>query len=259
MKIKPEDYPIIAGTRAPIIQPFAEQHLDGSEFKDEYWAAYRALRACDKHRIVRNTILDHLAKHRKIIDQLTPLAGEAKIEPCWYMFHSYTIGVARCAPDLVFVCVAARNIIFAAGGVFTDADYKAGNNVRYDLGIHGANDFNTEESAAIIAMAVFMAVALPTFLEFAELETVTLSGKPNEAKRAKIGDEKYLNLMDVPVEIIDSRWFRKISRDEEFGVSGHFRLQPYGPGRTQRKLIYINDFIKKGYHREAKKHPDSDD
>lgn len=49
--------------------------------------------------------------------------------------------------------------------------------------------------------------------------------------------------------IFDSKWYTEISNDEAFQVSGHFRLQPYGDG--SRRLIWINEFTKKGYHRKA--------
>ncbi len=47
----------------------------------------------------------------------------------------------------------------------------------------------------------------------------------------------------------DSKWYTEICNNNDFIVSGHFRLQPYGDG--SRRLIYINEFIKHGYHRKA--------
>ena len=47
----------------------------------------------------------------------------------------------------------------------------------------------------------------------------------------------------------DSKWYTEISNDESFKVSGHFRLQPYGDGT--KRLIWINEFTKNGYHRKA--------
>ena len=47
----------------------------------------------------------------------------------------------------------------------------------------------------------------------------------------------------------DSKWYTEISNDESFQVSGHFRLQPYGDGT--KRLIWINEFTKNGYHRKA--------
>lgn len=49
--------------------------------------------------------------------------------------------------------------------------------------------------------------------------------------------------------MFDSKWYTEISNDESFQVSGHFRLQPYGDG--SRRLIWINEFTKNGYHRKA--------
>jgi len=89
------------------------------------------------------------------------------------------------------------------------------------------------------------------FLEFSELETITL--KPN----MKIGTKKegrYLNESKSDVVIVDSTWNRIIIKVGEFGVQGHLRWQPYGGvGSTKRKLIYIKEYTKEGYTRNAKK------
>lgn len=89
------------------------------------------------------------------------------------------------------------------------------------------------------------------FLEFSELETVTL--QPN----VKIGTKKqglYLNDSKSNVVIVDSTWNRIIIKVGEFGVQGHFRWQSYGGiGSSKRKLIYIKDYLKEGYTRNAKK------
>ena len=47
----------------------------------------------------------------------------------------------------------------------------------------------------------------------------------------------------------DSKWYTEICNNNDFKVSGHFRLQPYSDG--SRKLIFINEFVKHGYHRKA--------
>lgn len=90
-----------------------------------------------------------------------------------------------------------------------------------------------------------------TFLEFSELETVTL--KPN-GKTGTKKEGKYLNDSKADVTIVDSTWNKTVIRIGEFGVSGHLRLQPTNNGR---KLIYIKEYVKKGYVRNAKK--DNDD
>lgn len=90
---------------------------------------------------------------------------------------------------------------------------------------------------------------LITFLEFSDLETVTL--KPN-AKMGTKREGKYVNESKLDVTIVDSTWNKTIVRVGEFGVSGHLRLQPVGLGRNDRKLIYISEYHKKGYVRKAK-------
>lgn len=47
----------------------------------------------------------------------------------------------------------------------------------------------------------------------------------------------------------DSKWYTEICNNNDFKVSGHFRLQPYGDG--SRRLIFIKEFVKHGYHRKA--------
>lgn len=47
----------------------------------------------------------------------------------------------------------------------------------------------------------------------------------------------------------DSRWYTELHNDNDFLVSGHFRLQPYADG--VRRLIWIDEFTKHGYHRKA--------
>lgn len=50
--------------------------------------------------------------------------------------------------------------------------------------------------------------------------------------------------------VVDSTWDEEITVDNPFVVRGHFRLQPYKDGP---KLIYIDSFWKKGYHRRSGK------
>ncbi len=86
---------------------------------------------------------------------------------------------------------------------------------------------------------------------FAEIETSIIDS--SKSKKVVLSGEKYLNENAVPVKIINSNWFTTIIRSEGFGVRGHFRLQPCGEGRNERKLIWIKDFVKNGYTRIAGK------
>lgn len=95
-------------------------------------------------------------------------------------------------------------------------------------------------------------LATIAFKQYAEIETLHIGGR-KYPKRGKIQDEKYLNDSKHQVNVLDSRWFRETIRTEGFQVSGHFRLQACGPNHSERKLIYIKDFMKQGYHRRARK------
>jgi hypothetical protein len=86
------------------------------------------------------------------------------------------------------------------------------------------------------------------FIKHVELETKII--KP-ESKEWHIGT-KYLNETKNKIEILDSTWFTTIVRSEGFNVRGHFRMQPCGKDRAERKLIWISDFEKEGYTREAR-------
>ncbi len=66
---------------------------------------------------------------------------------------------------------------------------------------------------------------------------------------------KFINELDVPVTIINSKWNITSIRTEGFPVSGHFRLQPTGPERKITKMIWINPFEKKGYVRKSPSNP----
>ena len=47
----------------------------------------------------------------------------------------------------------------------------------------------------------------------------------------------------------DSKWYTEVCNNNDFIVSGHFRFQNYSDG--SRKLIWINEYTKHGYHRKA--------
>ncbi len=84
--------------------------------------------------------------------------------------------------------------------------------------------------------------------QWAEVElgkrTTTTKKEVKINKKTQIVTEAGLDYYEF-----DSKWYTKISNDESFQVSGHFRLQPYGDGT--RRLIWINEFTKNGYHRKA--------
>jgi hypothetical protein len=91
------------------------------------------------------------------------------------------------------------------------------------------------------------------FYNFTETETQIIHGKDTgKQRRIKLNDEKFVNDSKNEIEIIDLTYFTKIIRIDEFGVSGHFKVQHYGIGNSESKIIYIDKYQKNGYIREAK-------
>ena len=91
------------------------------------------------------------------------------------------------------------------------------------------------------------------FKHYAKVETVHV--KPKEKVRDPNSRERHFNETDIPINILDCRWFNNIIRDEPFGVRGHFRLQPKKDeaGKWIKEMIYIKPFIKSGYNLKARK------
>ena len=95
--------------------------------------------------------------------------------------------------------------------------------------------------------------AILLFKKYASVELETIqAGKKKEVKGVERG--KVVNDMGIDITMLDSTWFREIIRNEGFKVRGHFRLQPCKNenGEWTRKIIYIEEFEKHGYHRRAK-------
>jgi hypothetical protein len=97
---------------------------------------------------------------------------------------------------------------------------------------------------------IFTTLVIP-FLKFAETEVKIINASTGHKVISR--GEKYVTDVKHDIEIIDSSWFTELIRTEGFGVSGHFRLQPYGLGNQLRRLQWINPFEKHGYHKLAKK------
>lgn len=103
----------------------------------------------------------------------------------------------------------------------------------------------------VLNVALSAILSAELFINFAEVETKVM--KPN----AQIWDERmvnaiYNNKTRNNITVIDSTWYTNLVSSGAFNVRGHFRLQPCGPNNSKRKLTWINEFQKEGYHRKAK-------
>lgn len=66
--------------------------------------------------------------------------------------------------------------------------------------------------------------------------------------------DKIKNESGQEVIVLDSRWFRKIVNDNNIFVRGFFRLQnkKNERGEWYKELIFVDSYIRHGYHRDAK-------
>ena len=90
------------------------------------------------------------------------------------------------------------------------------------------------------------------FCHFADVDVKFVARPGSREARRQSGDkDAYVNDTHLNVRHLTAHYYTTICRDESFGVRGHFRMQPFGTGRSERKLIYISPFTKNGYHRRA--------
>lgn len=102
-------------------------------------------------------------------------------------------------------------------------------------------------------IAVYLAVK-----KYVKVETViipqgiytALEGTPLEYVEKK----KVINQTGQEVIVMDSRWFRKIVNDNDIYVRGFWRMQnkKNSEGEWYKELIFVDPFIRHGYHRNAK-------
>lgn len=109
----------------------------------------------------------------------------------------------------------------------------------------GHKDFS--ESFEDISVSTLLPILI--FLDTVEMQEKVV--KANTKQRGISKKSGHTNLSEFDVAIITSAYFTKIYVEGGFEVSGHWRMQPCGPGMQDRKLIYINPFVKDGYTRRA--------
>lgn len=112
--------------------------------------------------------------------------------------------------------------------------------------------FDSPTKNMAINYAMFSSfLILLAFLQYADTEKVYIE---NGQTKSLTRGESVKNSSGMKIKYYDSRWIREIIRTEGFKVRGHFRMQPYKiNGEWSKKLIYINEFEKHGYHRRALK------
>ena len=90
------------------------------------------------------------------------------------------------------------------------------------------------------------------FIHLAKVYDVT---KISQEDNSVSFSERIKNKAKSNIEVIriDTNYDRNVTVINPFSVTGHFRNQPCGAERKETKLIYIDQFMKTGYTREATK------
>lgn len=116
----------------------------------------------------------------------------------------------------------------------------------YDTASNLSQDRDRKAKELELCIQAFM------FIKFAKIIDVTRISedgvKRSFAERRKGGKKNELDVIRI-----DTHYDQNMKVINPFSVSGHFREQPIGKDRKEYKTIYIDSFMKTGYHRKATK------
>lgn len=108
------------------------------------------------------------------------------------------------------------------------------------------SDYNKKHNETRLCLQAFI------FIHFAKVMDTTRISQDNDFR--SFSDRlKNRPLTQSNIIRVDTRYDETLNVINPFSVKGHYRNQPCGTGRTETKLIYIDDFMKKGYTRLATK------
>ena len=97
----------------------------------------------------------------------------------------------------------------------------------------GSNNFDNVGASLITFVKNFV-----LFCHFADID-VKIVARPGsrEARKQAADKEAFVNDTHFCVRHLTANYYTTICRDESFPVRGHFRMQPFGAGHADRKLI----------------------
>lgn len=93
--------------------------------------------------------------------------------------------------------------------------------------------------------------------KYVKVETVVVPAygtiKMNQAVPDYKFKDKIQNVSGQEVIVMDSRWFRRIVNDNDVFVRGFFRFQnkKNEKGEWYKELIFVDSYVRHGYHRKA--------
>lgn len=112
-----------------------------------------------------------------------------------------------------------------------------------------------QQKLAFIAGFVATYVAVKRYVKVETIvipqgKFIAIEGTPLEY----IEKKKVLNQSGQEVIVMDSKWFRKIINNNDIYVRGFFRMQNKKDenGKWYKELIFVDSFVRHGYHRNAK-------
>lgn len=188
---------------------------------------------------------------KKTFDKITPLMDEEGLleslhEDCCLIWNDTTYFLWRDPYDnenYYILSVVNGAVAFFSSYSFGTNQVKRSHTISFMY----LDDFSGDDCCFIESIYTFL-----LFKKYGNVD-IELIAKKKTLRKSHILGEKVNNFMGIDVQVLDSRWFTTICRDEGFLVSGHLRLQPYKDehGEWTRKLIYINPYAKHGYHRLA--------
>ena len=115
-----------------------------------------------------------------------------------------------------------------------------------------------EDRHGVLASVVNFISAYVAVKRYVKVETVIIpqgkftavEGTPLEY----VDKKKVINQTGQEVIVMDSKWFRKIVNDNDIYVRGFWRMQnkKNPEGEWYKELIFVDSFVRHGYHRNAK-------
>lgn len=117
------------------------------------------------------------------------------------------------------------------------------------------NIVNKEEFYSNVANILISYLAVK---KYAKVETIVVPNMAISMLEDTCGEykhkEKVRNESGQEVIVMDSRWFVKIVNDNDIRVRGFLRMQnkKNNSGEWYKELIYVDSFVRHGYHRNAK-------
>lgn len=118
-------------------------------------------------------------------------------------------------------------------------------------------DTSVEDRYNLYSVVANLLINYLAVKKYAKVETVIVPNKTIKVVEDTIKEYKYKekikNDSGQEVIIMDSRWFVKIINNNDIFVRGFFRLQNKKNefGTWYKELIFVDSFIRHGYHRNA--------